>query len=86
MTRLDFDSVEEICLNYWSSKEFSSIYSLNSVENFVMNCDYELYEQVVKKLIPDILSPITGLDFFFRNKNKNKIFKRKYNTINSNIW
>jgi hypothetical protein len=60
---LDFSSVEEIWLNYWSNKELNLICSLNIVENFVINIDYQFYDEIIQRLIPDILSPMPG--FFF---------------------
>lgn len=67
ITTLDFGSVEQIWLQFWSQTGrdetipialFHSICSLNTVQDFIKNADYQLYQQLVERLIADILSPM----------------------------
>ena len=67
ITTLDFGSVEQIWFNFWSQTGreetmplplFHSICSLNHVQDFLRNADYQLYQQLVERLIVDILSPM----------------------------
>jgi len=67
ITTLDFSSVEQIWLNFWSQSGrdenlpmaiFHSICSLTHVQEFIRNVDYQLYQQLVERLIVDILSPM----------------------------
>ncbi len=67
ITTLDFGSVEQIWFNFWSQTGrdeiipmvlFHAICSLNNVQEFIRNADYQLYQQLVERLIADILSPM----------------------------
>ena len=67
ITTLDFGSVEQLWLHFWSQSGreetlplplFYSIVSLNNVQEFIRNADYQLYQQLVERLISDILSPM----------------------------
>ncbi|CAF3164788.1 unnamed protein product [Rotaria socialis] len=67
ITTLDFGSVEQIWFNFWSQTGreetipmalFHSICSLYNVQEFIRNSDYQLYQQLVDRLIVDILSPM----------------------------
>ncbi|CAF1017462.1 unnamed protein product [Adineta steineri] len=67
ITTLDFGSVEQIWFNFWSQTGreetmpiplFHSICSLNNIQEFIKNSDYQLYQQLVERLIADILSPM----------------------------
>ncbi len=64
---MDFGSVEQIWFNFWSQTGrdetipialFHLICSLNNVQEFIKNSDYQLYQQLVERLIADILSPM----------------------------
>lgn len=70
ITTLDFGAVEQIWFNFWSQQGreetmplplFHSICSLNHVQDFLRNADYQLYQQLVERLIVDILSPMPSL-------------------------
>jgi hypothetical protein len=65
ITTLDFASVEQIWFSFWSQTGrdetigmtlFHSICSLTQVQDFIRNVDYQLYQQLVDRLIADILS------------------------------
>ena len=45
---------------------FHSICCLNNVQEFIRNADYQLYQQLVERLIANILSPMPGQCVFFR--------------------
>jgi len=64
---LDFGSVEQLWFKFWSQTGrdeifpitfFHSICSLNNVQEFIKNSDDQLYQQLVERLIANILSPM----------------------------
>ena len=67
ITSLEFASVEQHWSHFWSQTGrdetmpmtlFHSVCSLSNVQEFIRNTDYHLYQQLVERLIVDILSPM----------------------------
>ncbi|CAF1062301.1 unnamed protein product [Didymodactylos carnosus] len=46
--------------NPFSNIQFHNLCSMVQVQDFIRLCDYQLYQQLVKRLITDILSPMPG--------------------------
>ncbi|CAF0939756.1 unnamed protein product [Didymodactylos carnosus] len=73
ITNFQFTSIEQIWTNFWKSGQSEqggdqvltayqllSVCSLSQVQDFIRQCDYILYQQLIERLIPDILSPMPG--------------------------
>ncbi|CAF1221018.1 unnamed protein product, partial [Didymodactylos carnosus] len=75
ITNFQFTSVEQIWASFWKSTQSNqgdnsdqslttyqllSVCSLTLVQDFIRQCDYTFYQQLIERLIPDILSPMPG--------------------------